>query len=132
MLYYCNARNIPDNAAEVWFVVRSLQIYHPVKGVKYRHVNTLSPNLELFKWARKKIDNNDWGIKEYEKYEDDFARQLLSDAGALKLITYLRGIMKDNNKNIWLACYCVNFERCHLKILKKIIEKPECKRTDCI
>lgn len=122
MLYYCNARNIPKDATEVWFAVRSLQIYSPVKGTTYRHVSLLSPNLDLFKWARKKIDNNDWGVTEYKTYKEKFSKQLLSDPDAMNLIKYLKEIKTNKDKDIWLACYCINFERCHLKILKELID----------
>ena len=34
----------------------------------------------------------------------------------------LRKIKEDPSHDIYLVCYCQNFERCHLKILKSIIE----------
>lgn len=122
MLYYCNANSIPDNAEEVWFVVRSLQIYKPVKGIVYRHVNVLSPNLELFLWGRKRIQLNNWTKENYNIYAIRYIEQIQNDPAALKLIDYLRKIKEDPSHDIYLVCYCQNFERCHLKILKSIIE----------
>lgn len=55
MIYFINARHIPPEATEVWFCVRSLQIYKKQPGIKYKHVSVLSPNLDLFLWARKKL-----------------------------------------------------------------------------
>ena len=92
MLYYCNANSIPDNAEEVWFVVRSLQIYKPVKGIVYRHVNVLSPNLELFLWGRKRIQLNNWTKENYNIYAIRYIEQIQNDPAALKLIDYLRKI----------------------------------------
>lgn len=123
MIYYINARNIPENAKEVWFVVRSLQPYKPLDGVKYKHVAALSPNLNLFFWARKLIDNNVWDKDSYAIYKEKLTKQILNDPIAKNIIDYLKTIKESKDKDIYLACYCQNFERCHLKILKDIIKE---------
>lgn len=121
MIYFINARNIPPEAKEVWFCVRSLQIYKKQPGVKYKHVSVLSPNLDLFLWARKKIDHYEWDNAAFTKYYNEFTKQITNDTTAMNIISYLRGISNDKEHDIYLACYCVNFERCHLNILKDII-----------
>ena len=81
----------------------------------------LSPDLDLFLWARKKIDNYEWDSEAYTKYREEFTKQITNDATAMNVISYLQDIRKDKEHDIYLACYCVNFERCHLNILKEII-----------
>lgn len=121
MLYFINARNIPAEAKEVWFCVRSLQIYRKQPGIKYKHVAMLSPNIDLFYWARRKIDNFKWDNDTYQKYCKEFTKQIMNDTAAMNIISYLRKISKSKERDIYLACYCINFERCHLNILKEII-----------
>ncbi len=122
MIYYINARNIPKEAKEVWFVVRSLQIYKPKNDTVYKHVSILSPNLELFIWGRKITNNNDWTYDNYRLYRENFIKQLKNDKTAMNIIKYLRGVKNSLKKDIYLACYCANFQKCHLNILKELID----------
>jgi len=83
----------------------------------------LAPSIELKRKAG--VMKNEDGTKnprwDFETYAKEFEQEIRMNERAMKRLHWLKEVGK--HTDVYLICYCKNFEECHRKILLKILNE---------
>ena len=118
----CIARVVQHNYDEVWAIVRSFDNCPS----HWRHVQSLSPSLELFWQYRRLLKAGQWNKQSFDTiYKPQFIQQIENDPVAQDDLDYLTEL-DAQGKNIALVCFCGNVELCHRKLIAEMLLKRGC------